>query len=116
MITLIGSILILINQKKKDVVIFSSLGYSRKIIRSIFSYLGFLIVFFGFIFGMISGIIFCLIQQATGIITLETPLGIVPYPVDFQIFDIIIVAIIILGIGFIISNIVSRLIFLRKII
>tara|TARA_B100001250_G_scaffold321984_1_gene285152 strand:+ start:1181 stop:2449 length:1269 start_codon:yes stop_codon:yes gene_type:complete len=114
MITLIGSIFILINQKKQDIIIFSSLGYSSNSIRSIFSYLGFLIVSLGFILGVIIGLVLCLIQQATGVITLDTPLGLVPYPVDFNFADILIIALLILGIGFITSNIVSRLVFLRK--
>tara|TARA_B100001029_G_scaffold147970_1_gene129017 strand:+ start:1508 stop:2758 length:1251 start_codon:yes stop_codon:yes gene_type:complete len=114
MITLIGSIFILINQKKKDIMIFSSLGYSTHHIRSIFSHLGFLIVFFGFILGIILGIVFCLIQQTVGIIKLETPVGIVPYPVDFNFTDIVLISLLILGIGFITSNIVSRLVFLKQ--
>ena len=49
MITLIGSMLILINQKKNDISILFSLGYSLSKVRSVFTFLGLLIVFVGFL-------------------------------------------------------------------
>ena len=58
MVTLIGSMLILINQKREDVSIFISLGYPIKIVRAIFTYLGFFIVFVGFVLGAFLGYIF----------------------------------------------------------
>ena len=116
MITLIGAILILINQKKQDIIIFYSLGYSASFLSSIFSYLGFLIVFSGFVVGIILGVIFCLLQQSIGFVKLNTPFGVLPYPIEFNISDIMIISILILLIGFLISIIVSRIIFFKKII
>ena len=116
MITLIGAILILINQKKKDIIILHSLGYPISFIRSIFSYLGFLIVFSGFFVGIILGVILCVVQQSIGLVKLNTSFGVLPYPIEFNVSDILIISILILGIGFLISIIVSRIIFFKKII
>jgi len=116
MITLIGAILILSNQKKQDIIIFHSLGYPISFIRSIFSYLGFLIVFFGFVLGIILGVILCVIQKSIGFVKLNTPFGEIPYPVEFNFLDIMIIAILIILIGFLISIIVSRIMFFKKII
>ena len=116
MITLIGAILILINQKKKDIIILHSLGYPISFIRSTFSYLGFLIVFSGFFVGIILGVILCVAQQSIGLVKLNTPFGVLPYPIEFNISDIMIISILILGIGLLISIIVSRIIFFKKII
>lgn len=114
MVTLIGSMLILINQKREDVSILISLGYPIKIVRAIFTYLGIFIVFVGFVLGVFFGYILCLIQKNMGYLKLETTAGITPYPVQINLNDIIIIMFLILSIGFIISVILSRIVFSKK--
>ena len=93
-----------------------SLGYSLSRVRSVFIFLAFLIVFVGLIIGSFSGYILCLIQQSLSFIKLETPNGVIAYPVQIDVFDIFIVMSLILSIGLIISLIVTRIVFSQKII
>ena len=114
MVTLIGSMLILINQKKNDISILFSLGYSLSKVRSVFTFLGLLIVFVGFFIGSILGYILCLIQQSSSFLKLETPNGVIAYPVQIDVYDFSIIMSLILSIGFIISIIVTRIVFSPK--
>ena len=55
-----------------------------------------------------------LIQKNMGYLKLETTAGITPYPVQINLNDIIIIMFLILSIGFIISVILSRIVFSKK--
>ena len=115
MITLIGSMLILINQKKNDISILFSLGYSLSKVRSVFTFLGLLIVFVGFFIGSILGYILCLIQQSSSFLKL-TPNGVIAYPVQIDVYDFSIIMSLILSIGFIISIIDTDIFFTKKLV
>jgi lipoprotein-releasing system permease protein len=97
----IGSLSMLILDKRKDIAILSSLGASRQLIRRIFLTEGMLITLAGAVAGMILGAIIALLQQKFGIITLGSrgsTFVVDAYPVDMHLSDFLLVF---LTVGFI---------------
>ena len=66
----IGSLSMLILDKRDDVVTLRNLGANNKLITNIFLAEGRMICFFGAITGIVLGLVLCLIQKQFGIITL----------------------------------------------
>jgi lipoprotein-releasing system permease protein/zinc transport system substrate-binding protein len=89
----IGSLTMLILEKKNDIETLHSLGASYKEIRKIFVAEGWMITVFGTFAGVILGLAFCLCQQWFGIIKLDGDGSgsfiVNAYPVDVQFSDII---------------------------
>lgn len=99
---IIGTLSMLILDKKKDIAVLHSLGADDKLIRRIFFAEGMLISFSGAIFGMILGAVVCLVQIFFGVVPLHAGGGsfiIDAYPVQLQLIDFIYVFLIVLGIG-----------------
>ena len=95
---IIASLTMLILDKKKDISTLISLGATQRLIRNIFFKEGLYINLIGGVFGLIFGVLICLVQKHYHIIKLEN--SVVPYwPVDVALFDIISVMIILLLIG-----------------
>jgi lipoprotein-releasing system permease protein len=63
---IIGSLTMLVIEKLKDISILSSLGAGKKLIKRIFLIEGMMITLTGCIFGLLTGLIFCLLQQHFG--------------------------------------------------
>ncbi len=63
---IIGSLTMLVIDKLKDISILHSLGAGKKLIRRIFLLEGMMITLTGCIVGLVSGLIFCLLQQKYG--------------------------------------------------
>lgn len=100
----IGSISMMIIDKKDDTKTLRHLGCNQKQIAQVFLYIGRLICIIGAVSGIILGIIICLIQQHYGIITLgnsAAQFAITAYPVQVQLIDVIIIFITVIVIGFI---------------
>lgn len=107
---IIGSISMLILDKKSDIKTYNALGMSEKKILSIFKTEGYMITFVGLIIGLIIGIAVCLIQEEYGILKIGNNSFIMnAYPVALRITDIFIVAISVSIIGYIASVIPGRL-------
>ena len=99
----IGSLSMLILDKKDDVVTLRSLGASDKLISRIFLFEGRLISLFGAISGIVLGLILCFIQQKFGIISLGGGGGtfvVDAYPVSVHAWDIVLIFITVLAVGF----------------
>jgi lipoprotein-releasing system permease protein len=99
---IIGTLSMLILDKKKDISVLHSMGASEKLIKRIFFAEGILISFSGAIFGMLLGALICWIQIQFGVIQLHDGAGsfiIEAYPVELQIFDFVNVFILVLAIG-----------------
>lgn len=98
----IGSLSMLILDKKDDVGTLRSLGASNKLISRIFLFEGRLISLFGAILGIILGLILCFIQQKFGIITLGGAGTFVvdAYPVSVHLWDVILIFFTVLAAGF----------------
>ena len=99
----IGSLSMLILDKKDDVVTLRSLGANDKLISRIFLFEGRLISLFGAISGIILGLILCFIQQKFGVISLGGGGGtfiVDAYPVSVHAWDVVLVFITVLTVGF----------------
>ena len=96
----VGSVTVLIIEKKKDIETFSYLGFPDKLIRKIFLYEGMLISVVGGAIGLLSGLILVLIQQRYGIIPMEGGFAVSSFPVAIKATDFIAVYAMVLVIGF----------------
>jgi len=103
----IGSLTMLIIEKKNDIQTLRSLGANSRLIRTIFLLEGWLITVFGALSGLVAGLILCLMQQFFGIVRLNT--GGMPdafivdaYPVHVVWSDILLILFTVLFIGFVV--------------
>lgn len=98
---IIGSLSMLILDKKKDISVLNSLGASPGLIRRIFMTEGLLISLSGAIIGMILGFVVCFIQMKFGIISIQNSGSFVveAYPVAIEWTDFVYVFLIDLAIG-----------------
>ena len=99
---IIGSLSMLIIDKTDDIRILSDLGADEPTIRRIFLLEGWFISSLGTLSGLIIGVLLCLGQQHFGWITLGdgSDYVISAYPVQVQAPDILLVAVIVLALGF----------------
>lgn len=99
----IGSLSMLIIDKKNDVQTLRNLGASDNQIVRIFLFEGRMISFIGAVAGVILGLILCLVQQEYGIISLGNAGSFVvdSYPVSVHGWDVVLIFITVLMIGFI---------------
>jgi len=98
----IGSLSMLILDKKKDIAVLRSLGAGDRLIRRIFITEGILITFSGALTGLVLGFLICWIQQRFGLVKLQTGAGsfvVDAYPVKLMISDFILVFITVSSIG-----------------
>jgi lipoprotein-releasing system permease protein len=97
----IGSLSMLILDKKKDILVLNSLGASTQTIRRIFFTEGLLVAFTGALAGLVLGLGICLLQQQFGIIKLQGGGSFViqAYPVKIMFTDFVYVFFTILIIG-----------------
>lgn len=107
---IIGSLTMLVIDKRKDIAILNSLGAPKKLINRIFLLEGLMISLFGCLGGLIIGTIFCLLQQHFGLISMgDGNLLISAYPIKIRLLDYLLVFITVFFISFIASYISSRL-------
>jgi lipoprotein-releasing system permease protein len=100
---IIGSLSMLIIDKKDDVVTLRNLGATDKLITRIFLFEGRLISALGAVIGIIIGLLLCWIQQTYGIVKLGSSTGsfvVNAYPVSVHPEDIILVFLTVLVVGF----------------
>lgn len=99
----IGSLSMLIIDKKNDVQTLRNLGASDNQIVRIFLFEGKMISFIGAVSGVIIGLILCLIQQEYGIISLGNAGSFIvdAYPVSVHTWDVVLVFVTVLIVGFI---------------
>lgn len=100
----IGSLSMLIIDKKKDVETLRNLGADDKLITRIFLFEGRMISMLGAIIGITLGLIICYIQQTYGIISLGDSHGtfvVDAYPVSVRPLDVVAIFITVILVGFI---------------
>ena len=100
---IVGSLSMLMIEKKEDVQTLRNMGANESQIQQIFLFEGWMISGFGAIFGILVGLILCLIQQEYGLIQLGDTAGafiIDAYPVHVLPGDICMIFITVLVIGF----------------
>jgi len=99
----IGSLIMIILDKKENIKTLSDLGASLKEIRMTFFTQGSLMIIFGGIAGIVLGTIVITLQQYFGWVRI----GIFPYPVKFEFLNVLIVYSTILSLGILSSKIAS---------
>ena len=100
---IIGSLSMLMIDKREDIRILSHLGADDRMIRRIFLLEGWLISSLGAVCGLMLGVLLCLGQQHYGWIGLGTDQNYIiqAYPVQVQGWDIVMVGCIVLALGFV---------------
>lgn len=100
----IGALIMMIIDKKSNLKTLFSLGSTIEEIKRIFVYQGFLLTFLGMIIGLSLGILLVFLQKQFGLFMITQNL---PYPVEFQFSNLLIVVVTITVLGFIASKIAS---------
>ena len=100
---IIGSLSMLMIDKRKDVVSLRNLGATDKQITRIFLFEGRMISAIGAIIGLLIGLLLCWLQQQYGIVRLGSTEGsfvIDAYPVSVHPWDVVLVFLTVLAVGF----------------
>jgi lipoprotein-releasing system permease protein len=97
----IGSLTMLIIEKKKDITILHNMGADIKLIRRIFLVEGMLITMIGAITGILLGTLICWLQIQFSIVKFSEGFTVDAYPISFRASDFIMVTTAVLLIGFI---------------
>ncbi len=99
---ILGSLSMLIIDKKSDIAILQSMGASQKLIRTIFLFEGWLISLAGAALGILLGVLVCWLQIRFGLVTIPNDGSFIftAYPVEVRLSDIVTVFLLVTGIGF----------------
>jgi lipoprotein-releasing system permease protein len=92
-LNIIGSLTMIVIQKRRDIGILISMGYSKSRIKAIFRKQGLYIGLIGCTIGGLIGFLLCWIQLEFGVIKLSSAFIIDAYPVDIRLLDVSIVLI-----------------------
>jgi lipoprotein-releasing system permease protein len=112
---IIGSLSVLIIEKKQDISTLHSMGSEKSMIQRIFQFEGMMIILIGGIAGLVLGLLICGLQIQFGLVKLRGfgSFVIDAYPVAIKMLDILYILLIVLAIGFIASNVTVRYIIKR---
>jgi lipoprotein-releasing system permease protein len=100
---ILGTLTMLIIDKKADIATLRSMGANQKLIRTIFLFEGWMISLLGAVFGLILGITICWLQIEFGILKVPGNDGsfiFTSYPIEVRITDFIAIFLLVSGIGF----------------
>lgn len=88
---IIGSLNMLIVDKKEDIATLRALGASRRLISRIFLLEGWMISLIGAVLGVLLGLLLAFLQQSLGLISLGSGFIIEDYPVSVHLWDVVLV-------------------------
>ncbi len=106
---IIGSLTMLVIDKKQDMLVLNSLGANKTLIQNIFFYQGVLIALIGSIVGGALGLGFCVLQEKYGFVQTNEGSLFDAYPVDIRYSDILIIFLTVLLVSIIVSYVASKL-------
>jgi lipoprotein-releasing system permease protein len=107
---IIGSLTMLVMDKRKDIAILTSLGANKQLIQGIFFFEGMMISIIGCIAGIFLGLVFCILQQHFGLIKMGSTNSMIDaYPIALLARDFILVFLTVSVISVIASGISARL-------
>jgi lipoprotein-releasing system permease protein len=108
---IVGSLTMLVMEKRKDIAILTSLGANKQLIQRIFFFEGLMISFIGCAIGIVLGLVFCILQQRYGLVKVNESLGVAnnAYPIDIRYSDFIEVFLTVMLISVVASGISARL-------
>jgi lipoprotein-releasing system permease protein len=96
---LIGSLWMIVLDKRKDIAILKSMGATNKTVRNIFLNEGLMLCTFGMLIGFFFAIILFVSQKTFGVVPIPEGFVVDAYPISIRLFDFIVVAITVLVIG-----------------
>lgn len=96
---MIGSIWMIVLDKKKDISILKSMGFTSSGIKNIFLAEGVLISLIGLVIGCVIALIFYFLQKKLGIIGIPDGFIVDAYPIELRLTDFILAAFIVMTIG-----------------
>ena len=96
----IGSLTMLIIEKKKDIAILSNMGADTLLIRRIFLFEGLMITVIGALVGLAFGMLICWIQIKFSVIKMSEGYVVDAYPIKIHSLDIVLILSVVLLIGF----------------
>lgn len=101
----IGSLYILVIEKKKDLVLMSALGFTGAQVRSVFTWQGLIMAFIGSLLGLLIGVGICYLQSEYGFVKLDGAASFMfnAYPVELRWPDVLLVFATVLFLGFLTS-------------
>ena len=105
---MIGSLWIIVIDKKRDISVLQAMGATKKTIRWIFMIEGFLISFIGLITGILIALVFYLLQKKFGLIGVSETSIIDSYPIQIRIFDFVVVSATVFFISILVSLLPAR--------
>ena len=105
---ILGSMALLIIEKREDLATLQSLGATNAMVKRIFLLEGWLISVFGAVAGLILGLLVCFLQQTFGIISMPGNFVITAYPIVIQWSDVALVLTSVLLIGYLAARISVR--------
>lgn len=85
---IVASLSMMMIEKKRDMVVFESMGASKQMIRSVFVLLGSLINGVGAVVGLVLGLVICWLQMTFGLVRMEGAV-VENYPVQVEIMSIV---------------------------
>lgn len=97
----IGSLTMLIIEKKKDILILSNIGAGTHLIRKIFLTEGMLITFVGALLGVVLGVFVCWLQIQFSLVRFSEGYVVDAYPIKFEVLDFVAIISVVLLIGFV---------------
>lgn len=96
---MVGSLWMMVLEKKKDISILRSMGYGTSEIRGIFIWEGILITGLGIVIGIALALALYVLQKSYGLIGIPEGFMIDAYPIDIKLSDFIVTTITVLIIG-----------------
>ena len=100
---MVGSLWMMVLEKKKDIAILRSMGLSTRNIRNIFMMEGVLITGVGLVIGIILALLLYYLQKNYGLIGIPDGFMISAYPIELKWTDFLIVTFTVFGIGWLAS-------------
>jgi len=100
---MVGSLWMIVLEKKKDISILKSMGFSSSKVKSVFLTIGIYIASIGLLVGIILSILFYALQTNYGIIAIPDGFMIDAYPIELRWSDFFIVGLTVMVIGFLAS-------------
>ncbi len=100
---ILGSLAMLILEKKDDVFTLRSLGATERLIGRIFLLEGWLISLVGVVAGVLLGLFVCWLQQTFGLLSMPGTFTIAAYPVAVRWSDIFIIMAAVIAIGYVVA-------------
>lgn len=104
--SIVGSLVMLVIEKRDDISTLRAMGADARFVRGIFTREGMVINLLGATAGLLLGLVICLVQQELGVVKLPASTFLVDsYPVEIKISDIAAAVVSFVAVGYVITRI-----------